>query len=363
MVCQWFKNLTIFAALLCFTTTCSRANNISAIFIFGDSIADVGNNNYIASLSKANFEPVGIDFGMPTGRFTNGRTVFDIIGQSLGFKIFIPPYLAPTTVGPVILQGVNYASGAGGILNETGANYVGRISMDAQLHNFGMTRNDILSSIGKSAADKLLATALFAVTMGANDFINNYFLPDASNHTKKTSPEKFIGTLISTFRWQLLRLYNMGARKIIVTSIPPIGCCPNQKDLHPSSGQECVAFENRLVQQYNNRLKRLLLELTATLKGSTFVYVDVYRIFESIIQNYTLYGFETKDFACCGKLGLHHGIVPCLPNAKVCPDRSKYVFWDPYHATETTNIIIAKRVMDGDSDDISPINVRTLSQI
>nr|XP_043639386.1 GDSL esterase/lipase At4g16230-like [Erigeron canadensis] len=363
MLCQWFQILTIFAALLCFSMTCSRANNISATFIFGDSISDVGNNNYIITLAKANFKPVGIDFGMPTGRFTNGRTVFDIIGQSLGFKNFIPPYLASTTVGPVILQGVNYASGAGGILNETGANFVGRISMDAQLHNFGMTKRDIISIIGKSAVDKLLASALFVVTVGSNDFVSNYFLPNASIHTKKLSPEKFIGTLISTFSLQLTRLYNMGARKIIVSSVPPIGCCPNQKDLHPSSGQECVAFENRLAQQYNKRLKRLLLELTATLEGSIFVYVDVYHIFESIIQNYTLYGFQTKDIACCGKLGLHDGIVPCLPNAKVCLDRSKYVFWDPYHATETTNIIIAKRVMDGDSNDISPINVRKLSQI
>ena len=38
----------------------------------------------------------------------------------MGFKDFIPPYLAPTTTGPVILQGVNYASGGSGILNHTG---------------------------------------------------------------------------------------------------------------------------------------------------------------------------------------------------------------------------------------------------
>lgn len=45
-------------------------------------------------------------------------------GQQLGFKDFAPPYLAPTTNGPVILQGVNYASGGGGILNETGKIFV-----------------------------------------------------------------------------------------------------------------------------------------------------------------------------------------------------------------------------------------------
>lgn len=37
---------------------------------------------------------------------------------------FTPPYLAPTTNGPVILKGVNYASGAGGIFNLTGKLFV-----------------------------------------------------------------------------------------------------------------------------------------------------------------------------------------------------------------------------------------------
>ena len=42
----------------------------------------------------------------------------------MGFKDFTPPYLAPTTSGPVVLEGVNYASGGGGILNETGRIFV-----------------------------------------------------------------------------------------------------------------------------------------------------------------------------------------------------------------------------------------------
>lgn len=56
-----------------------------ANFVFGDSLVDVGNNNYIASLSKANYVPFGIDFGRPTGRFTNGRTIVDIIGKIFFF--------------------------------------------------------------------------------------------------------------------------------------------------------------------------------------------------------------------------------------------------------------------------------------
>lgn len=48
----------------------------------------------------------------------------NLLGQELGLENFTPPCMAPTTVGSVILQGVNYASGAGGILDETGKFFV-----------------------------------------------------------------------------------------------------------------------------------------------------------------------------------------------------------------------------------------------
>jgi hypothetical protein len=54
-----------------------------ASFVFGDSLADPGNNNYITTLSKANTPPNGIDFpgGKATGRYCNGRTTVDIVGK------------------------------------------------------------------------------------------------------------------------------------------------------------------------------------------------------------------------------------------------------------------------------------------
>lgn len=58
---------------------------LGASFVFGDSLVDAGNNNYLPTLSKANIRPNGIDFkasgGNPTGRYTNGRTIADIVGK------------------------------------------------------------------------------------------------------------------------------------------------------------------------------------------------------------------------------------------------------------------------------------------
>ena len=52
-----------------------------AVFFFGDSIIDTGNNNNLTTEMKCNFSPYGMDFplGVATGRFSNGKVVSDYI--------------------------------------------------------------------------------------------------------------------------------------------------------------------------------------------------------------------------------------------------------------------------------------------
>jgi len=42
----------------------------------------------------------------------------------MGLGGFVPPYMAPETTGDAAMRGVNYASGGGGILNQTGSIFV-----------------------------------------------------------------------------------------------------------------------------------------------------------------------------------------------------------------------------------------------
>lgn len=53
-----------------------------AFFIFGDSLVDSGNNNYLATTARADAPPYGIDYPTqrPTGRFSNGLNIPDLIG-------------------------------------------------------------------------------------------------------------------------------------------------------------------------------------------------------------------------------------------------------------------------------------------
>ncbi|CAI0475290.1 unnamed protein product [Linum tenue] len=89
-------------------------------FIFGDSLVDGGNNNFLNTAAKVDYLPYGVDFpGGPTGRFSNGKTVADVISERLGLPNYIPAF-ASAIPATGLLQGVNYASGSAGILVETG---------------------------------------------------------------------------------------------------------------------------------------------------------------------------------------------------------------------------------------------------
>lgn len=69
-------------ATFIFAATAASAASRPVTFVFGDSLTEVGNNNYLQySLAKSNYPWYGIDYhgGQATGRFTNGRTIGDII--------------------------------------------------------------------------------------------------------------------------------------------------------------------------------------------------------------------------------------------------------------------------------------------
>ncbi|KAK6238519.1 hypothetical protein QUC31_003988 [Theobroma cacao] len=94
---------------------------VSAIIAFGDSFVDSGNNNYIPTIAKCNFEPYGRDFpgGTPTGRFCNGCLPPDFISEGFGLKPIIPAYLGPTLNISDFASGVCFASAATGYDNAT----------------------------------------------------------------------------------------------------------------------------------------------------------------------------------------------------------------------------------------------------
>ena len=69
----------------CVLLACVYAQDtlVPAIITFGDSAVDVGNNDYLPTLFKADYPPYGRDFvnHQPTGRFCNGKLATDLTGK------------------------------------------------------------------------------------------------------------------------------------------------------------------------------------------------------------------------------------------------------------------------------------------
>jgi len=74
----------IIATTLFMSLSFSSAQSSRAFFVFGDSLVDSGNNDFLATTARADAPPYGIDFPThrPTGRFSNGLNIPDIISMS-----------------------------------------------------------------------------------------------------------------------------------------------------------------------------------------------------------------------------------------------------------------------------------------
>ncbi|XP_028112128.1 GDSL esterase/lipase At1g29660-like [Camellia sinensis] len=329
---------------------------VPCLFIFGDSLADNGNNNYLSTIAKANYQPYGIDFSDgPTGRFCNGRTMSDIIGQRLGFDHFIPPFA--TARGRDILMGVNYASGGGGIRDETGMQLGARISMNQQLLHHRITISRIALLLGsRRAATNYLSKCIYLVGMGSNDYINNYLLPQYYPTSSLYTPDQYATILIRQYSQQLRTLHKVGGYKIVTMGLGLIGCTPAEIAIYGTNGSTCVDTINNDVQLFNVKLKSLVDDLNNDMTDAKFTYVNVSGITSG--GTFTA-GLTVTNVPCCivsSSTGL------CVPNRVPCSNRSTYAFYDAFHSTESVNEFVAARAYNAQTTfDAYPIDIHGLA--
>ncbi|KAI3464803.1 hypothetical protein Pfo_021466 [Paulownia fortunei] len=203
---------------------------IPAVIVFGDSIVDTGNNNYIKTIAKANFPPYGKDFmgGKPTGRFSDGKVPSDLLAEELGIKPLLPAYLDPSLQAQELLTGVNFASGAAGYDPLT-SDLSSVLSLSDQLELFKDYIAKLKQIAGEERSSEILRESLIAVVAGSNDITNTYFgTPLRQSHYDVPSYIELLLSYASSF---VQDLYGLGARRIGVSGLPPIGCLPSQRTL------------------------------------------------------------------------------------------------------------------------------------
>ncbi|KAM7259109.1 hypothetical protein ACFE04_014850 [Oxalis oulophora] len=277
------------------------ASRVPAMFVFGDSLVDVGNNNWLNSIARSNYFPYGCDYNMgPTGRFSNGRTVVDMLAEMLGVS-YPAAYADPNTRGSRLLSGVNYASAAAGILDESGQHYGERYSLSQQVINFEDTLSQLRTQMGSGNLTDYLSKSIAVLVFGSNDYINNYLMPTIYSSSSSYSPTEFANMLLTRYARQLIALYNVGLRRFFIAGIGPLGCIPNQRSTGQAPPGRCVDYVNQMLGTFNEGLRLLMDQLNRN-PGARFIYGNTYGAVGDILNNPSNFGFNVVDRGCCGKL-------------------------------------------------------------
>ncbi|KAL0283075.1 UNVERIFIED_CONTAM: GDSL esterase/lipase [Sesamum angustifolium] len=295
--------------------SCDRSvPQFTAIFAFGDSLSDPGNNNYLNSLAKANYVPYG-------STSIKGRLADFAMAKQLWIT-----------------------SGE-------------RFSLSGQVENFESTLNQLRRQMGDEELSNYLAKALAIMALGSNDYINNYLSPNFYTSSYFYTPKDYADLLINRYTRQIMALHSLGFRKFLLAGIGPLGCIPNQLATGLPPPGKCVAYTNDVVGMFNNRLVSLVDQLNSNYNGSIFAYGNTFGAVMDIINNARTYGFSVTDRGCCG-IGRNRGQITCLPFSMPCSNRNQYVFWDAFHPTQAVNQILARRAYSGTPSDCYPVNVQ-----
>ncbi|KAJ9542075.1 hypothetical protein OSB04_028581 [Centaurea solstitialis] len=270
------------------TINLSKNVSVSALLAFGDSFVDQGNNNYIKTLGKANFPPYGKDFegGKPTGRFSNGKTMADILAEALGVKEYLPPSLDPSLQAKDLLSGVSFASGGTGFDPLTDKITSG-IPLSDQLDNFKQYIQELKSNNGEEAANNIITNSVVLVVASTNDLLLTLLI-----RRLEYDLPAYVTMLVKSALDFVQEIYDLGARKIVVFSAPPVGCFPVIRTTLGGTFRNCRDEENEAAQSYNNMLKQKLQVLASNLPQSRVALVDFYNPLISIIENPSRYGIR-----------------------------------------------------------------------
>lgn len=95
---------------------------------------------------------------------------------------------------------------------------------------------------------------------------------------------------IDTFFFFLQELYELGARKIGVTTLPPIGCVPAAITIFGEGSNHCVKKLNKAAISFNKKLNSTSLKLQQKLPGLNLVVLDIYQPLLDLVTHPTDHG-------------------------------------------------------------------------
>ncbi|CAN6478134.1 unnamed protein product [Victoria cruziana] len=346
----------VLASMLCFLV-CGNfpagcvAGKVPAVIVFGDSTVDPGNNNQIDTVLKSDFEPYGRDFFQrrPTGRFSNGRLGTDFVSELLGVKPAIPAYLDPMCNISDFATGVSFASAGTGYDNAT-SDVLGVIPLWQEIEYFKEYQRRLRRFLGEDKAMKTIDGALYLISIGTNDFLENYYA--MPRRRTEFNVEEYEDFLVKTGAGFIRQLHGLGARKICLSGIGPMGCLPLERTANFFMGSECVEELNEVALDFNAKLSAMVKKLNLELPDVRLTLSSPYDVLLEAIQKPSLHGFDVVSLGCCSTGLLEMGYLCNKFSPYTCDDADKYIFWDAFHPTEKMNRIFAHHLVN----DLPPLS-------
>ncbi|RWR91201.1 GDSL esterase/lipase [Cinnamomum micranthum f. kanehirae] len=192
-------------------------------------------------------------------------------GEMLGLP-YLPTFVQSKSNIRAMLSGVNYASAAGGILDETGQHLGRRFSLSQQVMNFESNVNDLRNEMGPNNLTQYLAKSIALMVMGSNDYLMNYLLPYLYISSHNYTPQGYADHLLNHYTRQILALHSVGLRKFFLAGLGPLGCIPYQLALNQTPPGQCVSGVNEIIGLFNVGLKSLVDQLNGNHTGAIFLY-------------------------------------------------------------------------------------------
>lgn len=157
-----------------------------------------------------------------------------------------------------------------------------------ELEYYKEYQQDLRGYLGNEIANEVLGEALYLLSIGTNDFLENYYM--LPKRSLKFSIEEYQNFLVGICGNFTTELYNLGARKVSITGLPPMGCLPLERTTNILLGGDCIEEYNNVAKDFNEKLKGLIANLNKQLAGIRLVLSNPYDILLEMIQNPEFFG-------------------------------------------------------------------------
>ncbi|KAH9305593.1 hypothetical protein KI387_009997, partial [Taxus chinensis] len=217
--------LVCFLAISVFAAGEDEENGV-ALFIFGDSTVDPGNNNYISAVPqfRADHPPYGNNgfFEKPTGRFCEGRVV----------------------------------------------------DLKKQLDQFEELQDKLVEKLGSDEAEKLFSEAVYFLSIGSNDYLGGYLANPEIQQLHP--PQEYVGMVVTNVTKAIQILYSKGARKFGNLGLSALGCLPIMRAMANDPNGGCLAAASAMAAAHNSALSTAFQGLASVLPGLTIADSNFY---------------------------------------------------------------------------------------